>query len=209
MKHCETRQTCPELGVLQFAFDNNPDNPHRPYNYPFDSVVYTGTHDNDTTAGWLNTLSGPDRARVDGGHIGSSKPAVVDDLVRLAFSTTADLCIIPLQDVLGLDSRARMNTPGRSEGNWQWRCAKADFTRQKLERVAEFAAIYGRSRPENGNSGQHRTRKGFSLEHSHISIVGAGVVGLAIASRLSADHKDILLLEKHDGFGRKTSSRNR
>ena len=137
----------PGMKVLQFAFNNNPDNPHRPYNYPFNSVVYTGTHDNDTTAGWLNTLSGPDRARVDG-YIGSSKPAVVDDLVRLAFSTTADLCIIPLQDVLGLDSRARMNTPGRSEGNWQWRCAKADFTRQKLARVAEFAAIYGRSRPD-------------------------------------------------------------
>jgi 4-alpha-glucanotransferase len=141
----------PGMKVLQFAFDGNPENPHLPYNITVDSVVYTGTHDNNTTAGWLDTLAGTDRRRVDA-YLGMQATAAAADLVRLAFSTTASLCIVPMQDVLGIGSRGRMNTPGRAEGNWQWRCAKADFTKEKLAAVKEFAGIYGRNRREAGGA---------------------------------------------------------
>jgi 4-alpha-glucanotransferase len=133
----------PGMKVLQFAFDGNPANPHLPHNIPFNSVVYTGTHDNDTTAGWLNTLSGVERRRVDA-YIGSADATGPLDLVRLAFATAADLCIIPLQDVLSLDSRHRMNTPGRSDGNWKWRCPADLLKGENLAVVKDLAEIYGR-----------------------------------------------------------------
>ena len=135
----------PGMNVLQFAFDGNPDNPHLPYNIPVESVVYTGTHDNDTTAGWLDTLAGADRRRVDT-YVGARNASTCDDLIRLAFASPAGLCIVPLQDVLGLGSSGRMNAPGRADGNWGWRCAAADFTKEKLLRVKAFAGIYGRGR---------------------------------------------------------------
>lgn len=133
----------PGTKVLQFAFDGNPNNPHLPYNIFPNSVVYTGTHDNDTTTGWLNTLSGVERRRVDA-YISSGNTSSLEDLIRLAYSTTAELCIIPMQDVLGLDSRSRMNVPGKAEGNWNWRCRKEEFTIDKLFKVKEFADLYGR-----------------------------------------------------------------
>jgi 4-alpha-glucanotransferase len=133
------------MKVLQFAFDGNVDNPYLPYNIPENSVVYTGTHDNDTTAGWINTLSGVDRRRVDT-FVGSRDTTSVQDIIRLAYASTAELCIIPLQDVFGLDSRHRMNTPGRAEGNWRWRCPEELFKVKNLEVVKEFAAIYGRKK---------------------------------------------------------------
>jgi 4-alpha-glucanotransferase len=133
----------PGMKVLQFAFDGDPANPHLPYAITPDSVVYTGTHDNDTTAGWLDTISGVQRRCIDS-YIGSGKVTKCEDLVRCAYATAADLCIIPLQDVLGLDSRHRMNTPGKAEGNWRWRCAPEFFTGESLSRVHEFSKIYGR-----------------------------------------------------------------
>jgi 4-alpha-glucanotransferase len=138
----------PGTKVLQFAFDGNPDNPHLPYNIFSNSVVYTGTHDNDTTVGWLNTLSGVERRRVDA-YIASGNTSGTEDLIRLAYSTTANLSIIPMQDVLGLDSRSRMNVPGRAEGNWNWRCKKEDFVQDKLLKVKELAVLYGRNRLDN------------------------------------------------------------
>ncbi len=138
----------PGMKVLQFAFDGNPDNPHLPHNIGVDSVVYTGTHDNDTCAGWLDTMSGTDRRRVDA-YIGSRAASSYDDLVRLAFATTASLCIIPMQDVLGAGSEARMNTPAKVEGNWQWRCPAASFSKETLAKVKELAGTYGRGRRES------------------------------------------------------------
>jgi 4-alpha-glucanotransferase len=134
----------PGMKVLQFAFDGNPRNPHLPYAVTPDSIVYTGTHDNDTTAGWLNTLSGVQRRCIDS-YLGSGKVTECEDIVRCAYATTAALCIIPLQDVLCLDSRHRMNTPGIAEGNWRWRCEKKYFKSESLLRVKEFSEIYGRT----------------------------------------------------------------
>jgi 4-alpha-glucanotransferase len=134
----------PGMKVLQFAFDGNPTNPHLPYAITPDSVVYTGTHDNDTTAGWLNTISGVQRRCIDS-YLGSGKVSECEDLVRCAYATVADLCIIPLQDVLGLGSQHRMNTPGQAHGNWRWRCAPRFFTSDLLKMVSEYAKIYGRT----------------------------------------------------------------
>lgn len=136
----------PGMKVLQFAFDGNPQNPHLPYAVTPDSVVYTGTHDNDTTAGWLNTISGVQRRCIDT-YLGSGKVTECEDLVRCAYATAANICIIPMQDVLGLDSRHRMNTPGKAEGNWKWRCERKYFNDESLLKVKEYSQIYGRAAP--------------------------------------------------------------
>jgi 4-alpha-glucanotransferase len=116
----------PGMKVLQFAFDGSKDNPYLPERHGEQSVVYTGTHDNDTTLGWWSELDDPTRKRV---------LAVVPDaeepmpwaLIRLALSSTARLCVVPAQDLLELGSGARMNTPGTDEGNWTWRAAPGSF----------------------------------------------------------------------------------
>ena len=113
----------PGTRVLQFAFDGNPDNPYLPRNYVPNSVVYTGTHDNTTTRGWFEAL--PDAQRQNlwqylkrpGGEVGEAAAA----LLRLAWTSVAALALAPLQDLLNLGANARMNIPGRVDGNWRWR----------------------------------------------------------------------------------------
>jgi len=113
----------PGTRVLQFAFDGHPDNPYLPHNFVHNAVVYTGTHDNDTTRGWYEAL--PDWQRHNFwnylGRPGGEAPEAAWDLIRLAWSSPAALAIAPLQDVLNLGSNARMNVPGRADGNWRWR----------------------------------------------------------------------------------------
>jgi 4-alpha-glucanotransferase len=109
----------PGMKVLQFAFDE-PHSTHLPHHHAPRSVVYTGTHDNDTTAGWYATASEVTRRRLLD-YTGSDGHAVHRDLMRAAFTSPAELAIVPVQDVLGLGSAARMNTPGREGGNWSWR----------------------------------------------------------------------------------------
>lgn len=122
----------PGMSVLQFGFDEHADNPHKPQNIKQDSVVYTGTHDNDTTKGWFNgfdddvkkyilqTLKIYDTERHAGQIQESNADLVVDKLIDIAMNSQASLCIIPMQDCLHLGSEARMNTPGTVDGNWQW-----------------------------------------------------------------------------------------
>ncbi|HEX7449723.1 MAG TPA: 4-alpha-glucanotransferase [Pirellulales bacterium] len=113
----------PGMRVLQFAFDGSRDNPHLPENYTANTVVYTGTHDNNTTRGWYDEL--PDRERQNVcRYLGASAIAgdqIASDLLRLAWSSPAGMAMTPLQDVLNLGAEARMNVPGRPEGNWRWR----------------------------------------------------------------------------------------
>jgi 4-alpha-glucanotransferase len=116
----------PGMRVLQFAFDGHPDNPHLPSNYVPNALVYTGTHDNPTTRGWFESL--PDSQQLVVWNQ-MKRPAgktseVARELIRLAWSSTAALAIAPLQDLLNLGSEARMNVPGRAEGNWSWRAAE-------------------------------------------------------------------------------------
>jgi len=111
----------PGMAVLQFAFDQHADNPHKPENVQPDTVYYTGTHDNDTTLGWWRTL--PDEARQQVmQQLGVGEPdAVLEAMIATVLESRAALAMLPLQDVLQLGSEARMNTPGTDKGNWTWR----------------------------------------------------------------------------------------
>jgi 4-alpha-glucanotransferase len=111
----------PGMAVLQFAFDEHADNPHKPENVQPDTVYYTGTHDNDTTLGWWQEL--PEHARPQVmQQLGISDPAAVPAaMIAAVLESRAALAVLPLQDVLQLGSEARMNTPGVENGNWAWR----------------------------------------------------------------------------------------
>ena len=116
----------PGTRVLQFAFDGSADNPYLPHKYISNTVAYTGTHDNPTSREWYEELPAYQQQnfwRYLNGHEGDSSRAA-DSLTRLAWSSRAALAIAPLQDLLNLGREARMNVPGRAEGNWNWRCTE-------------------------------------------------------------------------------------
>ncbi len=134
----------PGMRVLQFAFDGDPANPHRPYMHERGSVVYTGTHDNDTTLGWYSHLDAGARHLVDL-YLGASGAASLEALTRLALGSVARLAVIPVQDLLGLGSEARLNIPGTVSGNWTWRLPAGALTPELARRYAGLNAVYGRS----------------------------------------------------------------
>ena len=110
----------PGMKILQFAFGGDDTNPYLPHNIEENSVVYTGTHDNDTTLGWWLSLD--EHCKNHLMHlIGEANPEMPQALIALALSSNANIAIIPMQDILGLDGTHRMNTPGTVENNWQWR----------------------------------------------------------------------------------------
>jgi 4-alpha-glucanotransferase len=127
----------PGMGVLQFAFDDHADNPHKPQNVHPDTVYYTGTHDNDTTLGWWRSL--PEHARQQVmRQLGVGDPdAVPDVMIDTVLGSPAALAILPMQDVLRLGSEARMNTPGTDEGNWTWRFEWDDLPPDLASRLLE------------------------------------------------------------------------
>ena len=137
----------PGIRVLQFAFNGDPNNPHLPEHFVHNSVVYTGTHDNDTTRGWYEAL--PEHERH---HLCSylrrqptdSREATWE-LIRLAWSSASALAIAPLQDLLGLGSAARMNVPGRAEGQWRWRCTDEALTDASWQRLHELTRASART----------------------------------------------------------------
>jgi len=134
----------PGMKILQFAFGDNAGNPYLPHNHHVDSVAYTGTHDNDTTLGWFD--SAPDATRQSlfdylGLESDSDMPLPV---VRAALASVAALAIVPVQDLLGLGTEARFNTPGTLEGNWNWRLDSLDALKKKQNTFAALNATYGR-----------------------------------------------------------------
>ncbi|MGE0821455.1 MAG: 4-alpha-glucanotransferase [Candidatus Binatia bacterium] len=135
----------PGMKVLQFAFGEDSRNPYLPHNY-VDSryFVYTGTHDNDTTCGWFRSVSAECQRHVLRylGYIDDTD--IHWQMIRLAWSSIARLSVIPLQDLLGLGSEGRMNTPGRSQGNWRWRYTPDALLPQLGERLAELTYLYRR-----------------------------------------------------------------
>lgn len=138
----------PGMKVLHFAFgEDNPENPYLPHNYERNCVVYTGTHDNNTTLGWLQNEAGKDEIERLYQYIGGScsDQEVVWELIRLAQSSVADIAIIPLQDILMLDSASRMNQPAVPQGNWEWRVSQEQLSRIQIQKLAEYSRIYGRS----------------------------------------------------------------
>lgn len=133
----------PGMVVLQFAFDGNADNPHLPHNHDAHNVVYTGTHDNDTSLGWFNAESDSVRARLKDYCFNSSEP-MPQLLMRTAFASVAQLAIVPLQDILGLDSSHRMNIPGTDKGNWNWRFEWSQFPEGVDQMLYHWLALYSR-----------------------------------------------------------------
>jgi 4-alpha-glucanotransferase len=134
----------PGMKVLQFAFDDSgADNPYLPFNFARNCVCYTGTHDNDTTIGWWKSLDAARQQRVLA-FVGDGTP-LHWAMIRAALSSVANIAVIPLQDLLGLDSDARMNVPGRTQGNWSWRCAEDALTGDLTAQLRLLTSTYGRS----------------------------------------------------------------
>jgi 4-alpha-glucanotransferase len=137
------RFNLPGMKVLQFAFGDDPSNVHLPHNFVGRNVVYTGTHDNDTTLGWLNELSDAEASLLKS-YFGKDKSVYFDRLIEWAWQSTAELAIMPLQDVLKLDSSARMNTPGTPTGNWRWRVPKSRLTAKAFRAIQMLNQKYNR-----------------------------------------------------------------
>lgn len=133
----------PGMRVLQFGFSGEPSNPFLPHNYPMNTIVYTGTHDNDTTAGWFKHLDAATRERVLD-YTGTDGKEISWDFIRLALSSVAKTAIVPAQDLLSLDSKSRMNMPGTANGNWIWRMSKNVLTPRIASRLAKLTVLYGR-----------------------------------------------------------------
>jgi 4-alpha-glucanotransferase len=133
----------PGMRVLQFAFGGDVTFHFLPHNFEPHTVVYTGTHDNDTTVGWFAEL--PEQERK---FLTSYSPHIANDsageLLRMAWSSVAALAIAPLQDVLGLGTSARMNVPGKADGNWCWRVTENQLNRKAFDRIGEWTYLYNR-----------------------------------------------------------------
>lgn len=144
------RFNLPGMRVLQFAFGGDAANPFLPHNYVENAVVYTGTHDNDTTAGWYASLSRNDRTHLLKylGRSTNPKPRADEiawELIRAAWSSVARHAVAPAQDILRLGTDARMNVPGQPTGNWAWRLKPGEMTDRLLDQLGELTETYGRA----------------------------------------------------------------
>ncbi len=134
----------PGMKILQFAFDSREENDYLPHNYAANSIVYTGTHDNDTTIGWFSQLKRKDKrfARKYLNIRGNKDIQWV--FIRAAMASVSDTCVIPMQDYLGLGAEARINIPSTLGTNWKWRMLDGAFTDELAERIREMTKLYGR-----------------------------------------------------------------
>ena len=138
----------PGMKILLFAFDGNPQNSYLPYNIEKESVIYTGTHDNDTAVGWyLSSEVGPAAKRIAkrfANRLDDDAGAFHRDIMHLALSSPANLAILPMQDVLGFGNDCRMNRPGTTIGNWQWRLAEPFLTDEVAAWLGQQVELFGR-----------------------------------------------------------------
>lgn len=144
----------PGMRVLQFAFRGDSKTIDLPHNYIRNCVVYTGTHDNDTTAGWFRSKAGKGSTR-DAEQIAREREYCLRylntngreihwDMISAAWASVANTAVVPLQDVLGLGSRTRMNLPASQEGNWRWRFRSGALNKKVGDRLGELTELYGR-----------------------------------------------------------------
>ncbi len=136
----------PGMKVLQFAFDGDARNLYLPHNHQRNGVVYTGTHDNNTTLGWYRQLD-PDSRRFLHHYLGVSESTELDMpwvMNRLALCSVAELAVLPMQDILSLDAHSRMNVPGTTEGNWQWRFEWSQLWPQLAADLRQLSGLYQR-----------------------------------------------------------------
>ena len=151
VKQLVKESTYPNMRVLEFAFDERDTgnaNDYLPHNYDRNCVVYTGTHDNETLKGWLKSILPAEKAKI---RTYFNLPRATDEklrkeLIRAAVSSVAGICIIPMQDYLGLDNSARMNFPSTLGGNWEWRLLPGQFTPELIKEIADLSRLYGRLR---------------------------------------------------------------
>jgi 4-alpha-glucanotransferase len=143
------------MAILEFAFGNDPQGPSfRPHNYVRNLVAYTGTHDNDTTLGWWKSEGTTDSIRTSEDvmkehafaktYLGCENEPINWVMIRAVLASVADTAVIPLQDVLGLGSEARMNLPGTSRGNWRWRFQPGALSSELAKRLRELTKAYDR-----------------------------------------------------------------
>ncbi len=135
----------PGMKILQFGFGGDKTNAFLPHTYESNCVVYSGTHDNDTTVGWYRSAS-PSEQDFVRRYTARSGDNIAWDMIRLAMASVADTAVIPLQDLMQLDTDARMNYPGRTDGYWQWRFLPEALTDDIVEQFREMTILYGRER---------------------------------------------------------------
>src|SRR5437879_2847459 len=151
----------PGMRILQFAFSSDPKNIDLPHNYHRNVVAYTGTHDNDTTVGWFNSAAGEGSTR-NATQIESEREFCMKylktvgqeihwDFIRALFASVANTAIVPMQDVLGLETEARMNLPNSTSGNWLWRFREDALTVELAERLKDVSKLYGRTPDDEGS----------------------------------------------------------
>jgi 4-alpha-glucanotransferase len=144
----------PGMRILQFGFSSDTKNIDLPHNYHRNVVVYTGTHDNDTTVGWFNSVAGEgstrtaEQIKLERGfclnYLHTNGEEIHWDFIRAVLASVANTAIVPLQDLLGLGTKARMNLPNSTKGNWTWRFRKNALTSAHSKRLREMAETYGR-----------------------------------------------------------------
>ena len=144
----------PGMRILQFAFGSDSKNIDLPHNYHQNVVVYTGTHDNDTTVGWFNSVAGEGSTRTAQQiecerrfcmkYLNTEGKEIQWDFIHAVFASVANTAIVPMQDVLGMGSEARMNLPNSSAGNWLWRYRDGALTEELAQRLRELTDLYGR-----------------------------------------------------------------
>lgn len=138
----------PGMKILQFAWgDLSGEARFLPHNHEMNSVVYSGTHDNNTSVGWFNEEASPAMKHHLNQYLDRETGDIQWELIRLGEASAANVFLAPMQDVLGLDSWARMNLPGRESGNWGWRMLPRDFEHSGWDRLQHYTHIYGRALP--------------------------------------------------------------
>jgi len=131
------------MKVLQFAFDSREASDYLPHNYPHNSVVYTGTHDNTTTEDWHSSAS-PDDVAYACRYLACRPRVLTTAMIRAALASVSDTAIIPMADWLGLGADARINKPSTTSGNWQWRMQPGLLTPALAESIRDMTKLYGR-----------------------------------------------------------------
>ena len=134
----------PGMKVLQFAFDSREDSDYLPHNYVANSIVYTGTHDNDTTKHWYETLNRHDRQFAARYLDASNSKQICKKMIRAALASVSQTAVIPMQDYLEMDGEARMNEPSTLGKNWKWRLVEGQCTDELAAEIRKLTKLYGR-----------------------------------------------------------------
>jgi len=136
----------PGMKILLFAFGDDAKNPYLPHNHVKNCVLYTGTHDNNTVRGWFDNEASPAIKKRLLRYLGREVPAeeINWELIRLVMMSVANMAIFPMQDVLGLGEKDRMNRPSTPKGNWEWQLLPNQITPSLSERLREMTQMYGR-----------------------------------------------------------------